>query len=288
MPRHLAVGLAALVAVVFAAALLRSWLSVHWRLPLVEDLMRTLHREEVRKNQDYVSNNLQLMANRLGELQARVLQLDLLGERMSGLLGLPRDKAPDAPPGGQGGPFLPAGLNAELLQGEIERLEQHIERRADDLARLEAHLLEKRVADRLLPTALPVREATLSSGFGYRNDPFAGYRSRHEGIDFVAEAGTPVVAAADGVVLSAMAHPQFGNLVEIDHGDGLLTRYAHLQRIDVPPGRLLKRGERLGAVGSTGRSTGAHLHFEVRMLGVAQNPVRFLKRDQAFAQMLGR
>lgn len=288
MPRHLVAGLFGLLAAVFVVALLLSWISVQWRLPLVEDLMRTLHHEEARKNQDYVSNNLQLMANRLGELQARVLQLDTLGERMSGLLGLPREKAPEAPAGGQGGPFLPAGLNADLLQGEIERLELQVERRADDLARVEAHLLEKRVGDRLLPTTLPVREATLSSGFGYRNDPFAGYRSRHEGIDFVADVGTPVVAAADGVVLSAMAHPQFGNLVEIDHGDGLLTRYAHLHRIDVQPGRLLKRGEVLGGVGSTGRSTGPHLHFEVRVLGVAQNPVRFLKRDQAFAQMLGR
>jgi murein DD-endopeptidase MepM/ murein hydrolase activator NlpD len=107
----------------------------------------------------------------------------------------------------------------------------------------------------------------------------------HEGLDFSAETGTPVVAAADGVVLSATYHPEYGNLIEVDHGQGLTSRYAHLSRMDVTPGALVKRGGRLGAVGSTGRSTGPHLHFEVRMLGVAQNPAQFLKQGEEYAQV---
>ena len=107
----------------------------------------------------------------------------------------------------------------------------------------------------------------------------------HEGMDFSAEPGTPVVVAADGVVLSAAYHPEYGNLIEVDHGEGLTSRYAHLSRMDVKAGSMVKRGELIGAVGSTGRSTGSHLHFEVRMLGVAQNPALFLKQGTEFAQL---
>jgi len=110
----------------------------------------------------------------------------------------------------------------------------------------------------------------------------------HEGMDFSAEVGTPVVAAAAGVVVAAEAHPDFGNMIDIDHGDGLISRYAHLSRILSKPGTLVRRGEEIGAVGSSGRSTGPHLHFEVRMLGVAQNPNLFLKKGSEFAQLKGR
>jgi murein DD-endopeptidase MepM/ murein hydrolase activator NlpD len=99
-----------------------------------------------------------------------------------------------------------------------------VDRRNDDLVYLEVKLLEKRVNDRLLPTTLPVKDAVLGSAFGYRTDPIAGLRSMHEGMDFAAETGTPVVVAADGVVLSASYHPEYGNLVEVDHGQGLVDR----------------------------------------------------------------
>ena len=107
----------------------------------------------------------------------------------------------------------------------------------------------------------------------------------HEGMDFSAEPGTPVVVAADGVVLSAAYHPEYGNLIEVDHGEGLTSRYAHLSRMDVKAGSLIKRGAPIGAVGNTGRSTGPHLHFEVRMLGVAQNPAHFLKQGDEYASV---
>lgn len=285
MPRHVLAVIAVFFALVFSTSALFSWLSVHLRLPLVEELMLSLQQNESRKSQEFVSNNLQLMATRLGELQAQLLHLDSLGERLSGLAGIKgesaaRDKAP-----GQGGPYVPAPMTAGELQREIDRLARLVDTRADELTMLESRLLEKRVKERRLPTTLPVKEAFLGSPYGHRNDPIAGQRAMHEGIDFNAETGTPVVVAADGVVLAASYHPEFGNLVDVDHGDGLTSRYAHLSRIDVKAGALVKRGDLLGAVGTTGRSTGAHLHFEVRMLGVAQNPAHFLKQGGEYAQL---
>lgn len=284
MPRHLVAALFVFLALVFSTSALFSWLSVHLRLPLVEDLLVSLQLQETRKTRDYLDNNLQLMATRLGELQARVLQLDAMGDRVSGLAGIKRESETVAVPGkpGQGGPFI-AVLTPVELQAEIDRLASEVERRTDDFGILEFKLLEKRVKDRLLPTTLPVKNATLGSLFGHRADPVAGVRAMHEGLDFSAEIGTPVVVAADGVVLSASYHPEYGNLVDVDHGDGLTSRYAHLSVMDVKPGMLVKRGERLGAVGTTGRSTGPHLHFEVRMLGMAQNPAHFLKHGNEFA-----
>ena len=285
MPRHLLAVLAVAAALVFSTSALFSWLSVHLRLPMVENLLVSLYGQESRKTQDYVSNNLNLMAGRLGELQAKVLQLDQLGERLSLLAGQPDPVKTVQERSGQGGPFLPVAMTAGELQAEIERLSQEVDRRADELAQLELRLLEKRVRDRLLPTTVPVKDAFLGSPFGHRADPVAGLRAMHEGIDFNAVPGTPVVAAAEGVVLSAVYHPEFGNVIDVDHGDGLVTRYAHLSRMDAQAGALVKRGERIGAVGSTGRSTGPHLHFEVRMLGVAQNPAHFLKQGEEYAAL---
>lgn len=285
MPRHVVATLFALLVLVFSTSALFSWLSVAWRLPLVEELLVTLHLQEDRKTRDHVDNNLQLMATRLGELQAQVLQLDALGDRLSGIAGVKRERPADTIKAAQGGPYLPAPLSAGELQAEIERLGNVVDRRSDDLAYVEFKLLEKRVRDRLLPTTLPVKDAYLGSPFGHRSDPIAGARAMHEGIDFNAETGTPVVAAADGVVLSAAYHPDFGNVIDIDHGDSLVSRYAHLSRMDIKPPALVKRGQLIGAVGNTGRSTGSHLHFEVRMQGVAQNPAHFLKQGSEFAQI---
>ena len=282
MPRHVLGVLLMSVVLLFSVSALFSWLSVHWRLPVVESLMLALQQRETKKSDEQVSNNLHLMATRIGELQAKLLQLDGLEERIGGLVG----RKPESPPkGGQGGPYNPAPMKADQLQREIDRLAVAVENKTDELTILEARSLEKRVKERLLPTTLPVKDAFFGSPYGFRSDPIAGLRAIHEGIDFNAETGTPVVVAADGVVLSAAYHAEYGNLVEVDHGEGLTTRYAHLSKVDVKPGALLKRGTRIGAVGSTGRSTGSHLHFEVRMMGVAQNPANFLKQGKEFAQL---
>jgi murein DD-endopeptidase MepM/ murein hydrolase activator NlpD len=286
MPRHVAMAAFALLGVVFATSAAFSWLSVHFRLPLVQDLVLSLQQRETQQTQEFVRSNLQLMATRLGELQAQVLQLDTLGERLSSIAGLKKEgRKEPAPPEGQGGPFIAAPLSPEELQQEIDRLGRLVDDKADKLAAIETRLLEKRVKDRLLPTTLPVKEAAIGSSFGHRSDPFSGTRAVHEGIDFNAPTGTPVYAAAAGVVAVAEYHAEFGNMIDIDHGDGLISRYAHLSKSLVKPGDIIRRGDPVGAVGSTGRSTGSHLHFEVRMLGVPQNPAQFLKRGEEFASL---
>ena len=282
MPRHLLMVLAAFLTAVFFTSAAMSWASVQFRLPLIEDLLTTIQRKESQKTQEYVTNNMQMMASRLGELQAQVLQLDTLGDRLSGLAGVKRAPVVKETPA-EGGPFIPAPMTTRELQLEIERMAQSVESKTDELAMLESKFLEQRVKERLLPTTLPVKDALLGSLYGIRSDPIAGMRAMHEGIDFRAENGTPVVVAADGVVLAASYYNDFGNLIEVDHGDGLISRYAHLSKMNVKAGQLVKRGELIGSVGSTGRSTGSHLHFEVRMFGVAQNPALFLKKGDEFA-----
>ena len=289
MPRHIALGAFAFCGLVFLCSVAFSALSLHLRLPIVEDVLLSVQQKELRKTRDFITNNLNLMATRLGELQGRLLQLDSLGDRVSHLSGVKRPQsAQDETVPGQGGPFLPEPLSASELQQEIERLAEQIEHRSEELALLEIALLEQRVENRLVPSTLPVKNARLGSGFGHRNDPFLGVRSRHDGLDFAAPTGTPVVAAADGVVLTASYHPEFGNMIDVDHGDGLTSRYAHLERMDVVNSQIVRRGEKIGEVGSTGRSTGPHLHFEVRMFNVPQNPLTLLKRGDDAAQLAKR
>lgn len=288
MPQHMLVAVFLFFILVMVTSMTFSWLSIEFRLPLVRDVMAALQRKENQKSQEVVANNLRMMATRIGELQAQVLQLDSLGDRLAKLAGVNRVPAifpltkPSLGTYGQGGPFVAASESYGDLQREIDRLGRLVEHKTDELSMLESRFLEKRVRERLLPTMLPVNGARIGSSFGYRQDPLNGSRAMHEGVDFVVQAGTPIFAAASGVVLVAEFHSAFGNMIDIDHGDGLMSRYAHMQKIDIKPGQMVRRGENLGLVGSTGRSTGAHLHFEVRMMGVPQNPAVFLRQGNDF------
>ena len=278
--RHVVGMVCATSLLVIVAAMIFSWLSVHFRLPFVEDVLLSIEAQEARRNRQFLENNLQLMATRLGELQAQVIQLDTMGERLSGAAGVRLERA--APErlgkGGSGGPFKPEGMGAEELRAALERFGSELEQRREDFEFLEFALRDRRVKDRLLPTALPVSDGQLGSPFGVRQDPLLGVRAMHEGFDFVAEVGSPVFAAADGVVLKAETHPEYGRVIDLDHGEGLVTRYAHLSKIEAQVGRFVKRGARIGAVGNSGRSTGSHLHFEVRVFGTAKNPALFLRQ----------
>jgi murein DD-endopeptidase MepM/ murein hydrolase activator NlpD len=156
-------------------------------------------------------------------------------------------------------------------------LRHQLDERTDQLGVLEALLVADSANRKFMPTLAPVVDGWFSSNFGYRIDPFSGMQSFHEGIDFPAEAGTPVVAAASGKVVESGYQPHYGKIVAIDHGNGLVSRYAHASEVHVNEGDLVVRGQRVASVGSTGRSTGPHLHFEVRLNGVPQNPARFLR-----------
>jgi len=249
-------------------------------LPLLNSLVRAAHVEEAQRTEAYVRDNLNAMAIKLGEMQAQLVRLDVLGERLSSAAGIrPGDLRFGEIPG-RGGALASALPPQDLSLGELGRqldfMARQMEARGDLLGVLETRMLDARVKQTLTPTALPVRGSWNASGFGWRIDPITGQVALHEGIDFIAEAGTPIYAAAAGVVVAAEYHPAYGNMIEVDHGGDLLTRYAHASKLAVKSGQLVKRGELIAEVGSTGRSTGSHLHFEVRQRGVAQNPARFL------------
>lgn len=173
-----------------------------------------------------------------------------------------------------GGPLLAA--NAQLpFDAAVEELD-------DALARLDD---VKRKARRL-PISNPAPGKSVSSSFGVRRDPIIGRRALHAGMDFRAEVGTPVRASGAGIVVAAGWNGGYGKMVEVDHGDGLTTRYAHMSRISVAEGDRVERGTIVGKVGSTGRSTGPHLHYEVRRAGKPLNPLKFIKAGKAVADLL--
>jgi murein DD-endopeptidase MepM/ murein hydrolase activator NlpD len=251
--------------------------------PWLQAIVLADQRQEARRTQELVQGHLNAMAIRLGELQARMLQLDGLGERLANIAGLKPQELPSLrthEPPGRGGAesTLPSrSLTVPEFTDLLETLSRQVDTRSDQLGVLEALLVQSSANRKFMPTLAPVADGWFSSNFGYRIDPFDGHRAFHEGIDFPADSGTPIIAAASGKVVAAEWHAQYGRIVEIDHGNGLLTRYAHMSRILVKVGDLVVRGQQVGAVGTTGRSTGPHLHFEVRLNGVPQNPARFLQ-----------
>ncbi len=257
--------------------------------PVVAPLVRLIVRDEIEQRERFMRDNLDAMARRIGEMQAKLVKLESMGERVAGLAGLRADELRTAPPpapgasaptaapaAARGGPFVPVARPSLVqLQGAVDRLGEVTDWQTDVFTWFESRLQESRLAALLVPSQPPV-DGPVGSGFGFRIDPFNGRSALHSGLDFPAEPGTPIVAAAGGMVVAREVHPAYGNLLEIDHGNGLVTRYAHAQTLDVPLGALVRRGQRIATVGNSGRSTGPHLHFEVLVDGVPQNPARFL------------
>lgn len=247
----------------------------------IRALLSQVKSDEQQKQQLYMHSSLDAMAARVGQMQAQIQRLDALGARLSKLTGMkPEEFKFDQPPA-QGGPLvtLPGQeMSALSLEQQLENLSHIINDRNDKLLALETMLLQNQLSSKLLPTSSPINIGWYSSNFGWRLDPFTGKSAMHEGIDYMVDAGTLIQASAGGVVVYADNHYQYGNMVEIDHGNDIVTRYAHASKLLVKTGQVVRRGEKIAEVGSTGRSTGNHLHFEIRYRGVAQNPERFLKK----------
>ena len=208
------------------------------------------------------------------------MQLEALGERVSGLAGVNPAEIRTQP--GRGGALVSGRpLTMEELQATLADLDRLTDHRADLMTVMESRLFDQKIKRMMVPTQQPVVSANLGSSFGWRIDPFTGRSALHTGLDFPSAPGTPILAAAGGVVVTQEYHGEYGNLIEIDHGNDLVTRYAHASRVFVKKGDLLKRGQKVAEVGTTGRSTGPHLHFEVLVQGVPQDPQKFLLAGQA-------
>lgn len=315
----LAIGLMLCSGVIYHFVLVKAAQS-GW--PIVSQVVGLIVRDEMAQKDRFMRENLDAIAVRVGEIQAKLVRLEAVGERVSGMAGVKAEDlggggadkargsgrpaaasststpgtAPAAPPApatrpdaapaarpAQGGPFVPASVVSARLPAhpgldDLERLLQQLDDdaavQADRFLLIESRLLERRLLSLRVPSTRPVDGPT-TSGFGFRADPFTGRAALHTGLDFPADVGTPIVAAASGVVLTDETHPAYGRLLEIDHGGGLVTRYAHASRLLVKAGDIVRRGQKVAEVGNTGRSTGPHLHFEVLVDGVPQDPARF-------------
>lgn len=234
-------------------------------------------------------DQISLMARQVGELQARMMQLDLLGERLAAMAGIGAEERSSLTrlPGQGGLLVMPQDLTFSDLNQELEQLEQRLAARQSDLSILELGLSLAKSDRELLPSLVPVGGGSVSSPFGWRIDPITGRRAMHEGLDFSAPRGTDIYAAAGGVVVAAHFHRAFGHMIDIDHGNNIITRYAHASRLYVGVGDLVRRGQKIAAVGSTGRSTGPHLHFEIRVSDRAVDPMEFLAEKQEGVTVAG-
>ena len=281
---HLALLAGALFLVIAVLALGLNYLSLRYAdkidSPSLRSLVLSVQQEEHQKNQSYLRDSLNAMAVRMGQMQAQLLRLDSLGERLAELSGIKPQEFLFNQTLGQGGALstLPSqDISFDEFNSKMNELSLTLNDRTDKLGALDTFLLQDRLKKKTLPTLAPVEARWFTSGFGLRIDPFTGKNAFHEGVDFIAEIGTPVMAAAGGVVVYSDYHPEYGNMIDIDHGNDLVSRYAHAAKRLVKPGQVVLRGQKIAEVGSTGRSTGPHLHFEVRHRGLPQNPTRFLK-----------
>jgi murein DD-endopeptidase MepM/ murein hydrolase activator NlpD len=271
-------GLGLSLVLMLVAALLYHWVFLKgaregW--PVVGSLVKLVVKDEFEQRDRFMRENLDAMARKVGEMQAKIVQLEAMTDRVSNLTGVQIPASAKA--GGRGGSLVASRpMSVQELQNTLVQLDDLSSQKIDLLTLMESRLFEQRMQKLLVPTSQPVPGSILGSAFGFRIDPITGRQALHTGLDFQADSGTPILAAAGGVVVTQEYHVGYGNMVEIDHGNDLITRYAHALETFVKKGDIVKRGQKVASVGSTGRSTGPHLHFEVLVQGVPQDPQKFL------------
>ena len=222
--------------------------------------------------------SLEVMASRLSLMQGHVMRLDALGSRLANMAGLDDIQFGVENPPGMGGPAPndPSSINLPDLLDTLGRLELKLDDREEKLAAMESMLIDRTLQDETLPGGNPSKGGWISSLFGFRADPLTGKREFHEGVDFAGTPGTPITAVAAGIVTWSGPRYGYGNLIEISHGKGYITRYAHNSKNLVTVGEKIEKGEVIGLMGSSGRSTGTHVHFEVLHYGRYVDPRKYL------------
>ncbi len=246
---------------------------------------RGLLAEHARRDADYIRENVGQLAAKLGEMQARLIAMDGLSQRIAEVSGVaytdPEIQAGLEQSSALQDTPLAADLTAESLGRELDLLGRELAAGNERLRLLDTVLTRRTGMKEALPSLRPIDEPYLSSSYGWRRHPVTGRHAMHEGLDFPAPRGTPIIAASGGVVTEARYVPGYGKMVEINHGNGLVTRYAHASSISVKLGEMVSKGQQIARVGSTGRSTGSHLHFEVRVADHPLDPTLFLEDGQS-------
>lgn len=223
--------------------------------------------------------SLDAMAGRLSLLQGHVMRLDALGSRLATMADLKDIEFDLDNPPGMGGPVSELGqqsMNIPDFLGTLEQLEVTIEDRSEKLTAMESMLINRSLQEQTLPAGRPALGGWISSLYGYRTDPMTGKKELHEGVDFAGKPGTSITAVAAGIVTWSGARYGYGNMVEISHGNGYITRYAHNEENLVAVGEKVEKGEVIAIMGSSGRSTGTHVHFEVLRHGKHVNPKKYI------------
>jgi murein DD-endopeptidase MepM/ murein hydrolase activator NlpD len=236
--------------------------------------------EQLTTIRQQVDDQVAALATRVGQMQAQLLRLDALGKHLTEVGKLKRGEFDFDQPPALGGPETGAGEGPVIpaLDAMIDSLDAQIDDRRRQLTALQSLILTRELARQIVPGGRPVESGYISSLYGQRTDPFHGKETNHPGLDFAGAPGTQVLSVADGIVSHAGTDGGYGQSIEITHGNGYVTRYAHNAKLLVGPGQTVKRGDPIALMGSTGRSTGTHLHFEVMRDGQRVNPLSFVRR----------
>ncbi len=234
-----------------------------------------LDETEARSKRD-----LDSLAIQLGELQAQAARLNALGQRLTRMGKLDDGEFNFSKSPSIGGPETHSTINDQIFAPQVseslDRLRAQFSAQAEQLGVLENLLVDRDLEAEFMPSGMPVRSGFMASNFGYRIDPFNGSRAFHAGVDFDGNKGTDILTVASGVVVFAGRHPSYGNMIDIDHGNGYVTRYAHNDQNLVKVGDVVTAGQLVAKMGATGRATGSHLHFEVWFEGKPINPKKFV------------
>jgi murein DD-endopeptidase MepM/ murein hydrolase activator NlpD len=245
----------------------------HWSQILAKQ------RQQIAELKQQMRVRADAIAIQLGDMKAHLIRLDALGQRLTAMAGIKSSEfnfGQDPPQGGPEKDIPGARPHISDLSSMLKHLQSQIDLRSSQLSALENVILSRQLGQEIHPEGRPVNTGYISSGFGARVDPFTGGEEFHEGIDFAAPMGTPIRAVAAGIVTWAGPRGGYGNMVQIDHGNGYSTRYGHAEKVLVHVGETVQRGDVIALVGDTGRSTGPHVHFEVLKGGHEVNPAHFI------------
>jgi murein DD-endopeptidase MepM/ murein hydrolase activator NlpD len=236
--------------------------------------------EDVRRN---LQEKVNALAMRVGQMNANVIRVNALGKRLTRMAKLNDGEFDFSNPPALGGSDSGAdGQPAQIpnLTAMVDDLQNQLSSREQQLGVLENLILTRELNRQVYPEGRPVQDGWISSYFGRRADPFTGYSAVHKGLDFAGAEGTKVSTVAAGLVTFAGERSGFGQMVEVNHGNGLATRYCHNERVLVKQGDMVRKGQEIALMGSTGHSTGPHLHFEVLKNGAQVDPLRFIAEDR--------